>query len=290
MLRRSSIILFLVMILPLLRVDAYTVVMKNGKSMTGALISETAEGIVFKDETGLQFSLRKSGLDLEKMAEANKPPAPPVPPPLAPAEPAKAPPQPQTRMTNKPAKVYTQEDIDRLKEVDTSALLEPEVEDTGDPYANAMHSAGVIVGNVYGKCQSLAAQMVSVYDIAAGAGGDGNAAAQKFVAGVTGSTILGVVDADLEKLRSLRGRVAVPEPGDRRLPALDTLDQALKVIPDMRSMLAAPQILSTKDFEGRFNQMSNLINSLSMSLQQVEPVGGTPPEQPAPENEDQTDE
>jgi hypothetical protein len=63
--------------------ESYTVILKNGKTMQGQLLSETDDLIVFKDEQGLQFSLKKSVLDLEKMKVANETPAAsePVPPP-----------------------------------------------------------------------------------------------------------------------------------------------------------------------------------------------------------------
>lgn len=284
---RAAVMFSLMTILTLLRVEAYTVVMKNGKSMDGSLISETADGIVFRDDKGMQFSLKKSALDLEKMETANRPP-PPVAPP-SPVETAPAPQQSQTRKATRPAKVYTEDDIARLKGVSTDSLLEPGVEDTGDPYTNAMHSAGVLLADVYGKSQSLAAQMVSVYEIAESAGKDGNEAAEKFASGVTGSTILRAIDADLEKLRSLRDRITPLDPGDRRAKALDTLDQVLKTIPSMRSMLGPPHILSTRDFESRTNEMSNLLNRASMSLQAVEPAGGYPGEKIAPDD-DQSEE
>jgi hypothetical protein len=51
--------------------QGYTVVFKGGKTLEGMLISETADTVVFKDASGLQLSLKKKNLDLERMGELN---------------------------------------------------------------------------------------------------------------------------------------------------------------------------------------------------------------------------
>src|SRR5215471_5457602 len=57
--------------------ESYTVILKNGKILKGTLLSENDSIIVFKDDQGLQFSLKKSLLDLDKTREANEPPPEP---------------------------------------------------------------------------------------------------------------------------------------------------------------------------------------------------------------------
>src|SRR3990172_7813878 len=85
--------------------DAYTVVLKSGKVINGTLISESADAIVFKDDSGIQYSLKKSSLDLGKMEQANAPKT----------EPAQPEPTPEKPAEKKKAKVYTKEDVDALR-------------------------------------------------------------------------------------------------------------------------------------------------------------------------------
>jgi hypothetical protein len=83
---------------------AYTVVLKSGKIINGTLISETPESIVFKDDSGVQYSLKKSSLDTQKMEQANAPKTEP-----APAAPVEMP------VEKKKARTYTKEDLDALR-------------------------------------------------------------------------------------------------------------------------------------------------------------------------------
>src|SRR5688572_19554713 len=87
---------------------AYTVILKNGKSMNGVLVAETADVILFKDDAGIQYSLKKANLDLARMAEANAPKAEPVPPTM---DTTTAPEPPK-----KKGRVYTKEDVDALRD------------------------------------------------------------------------------------------------------------------------------------------------------------------------------
>jgi superfamily II DNA helicase RecQ len=93
---------------------AYDVVLKNGKTVHGSLISEDNEKISIKDKDGLVLNFKKSLIDLEKTSAANKP--------AAVAEPAKPAEQPQKESaeksapkTKKPARVYTDSDLYRLR-------------------------------------------------------------------------------------------------------------------------------------------------------------------------------
>ena len=66
------VVLFVLFTAVVYSAEPYTVILKNGKMMKGQLLSENDELIVFKDEQGLQYSLKKSLLDLEKMKETNE--------------------------------------------------------------------------------------------------------------------------------------------------------------------------------------------------------------------------
>src|SRR5262245_64468748 len=83
--------------------ESAIVVLKNGRIMTGTVVSENENLVVFKDDHGLQFSLKKSSIDLEKTKQANEPPA-------APVVPAAVTPPPAPK---KDVKVYGQNDLDR---------------------------------------------------------------------------------------------------------------------------------------------------------------------------------
>lgn len=287
MFKRSTTAAFLLLmtILPLLSAEAYTVVMKNGRTMKGTLISETADVIVLKDDTGVQLSLKKSFLDLAKMEEANKPAPAPVPAPALQTRPEPVTPPPQTRpgSPKKPARVYTDDDILRLKGFDTTGLLEPGVDDTGDPYINAMHSAAAIINDVLDRYQSLAAMAVSAYDISVSTGGDGNAAMQKFFKGDMAAMFLKAFDADAAKLNTLKGRVAGVE--DQGGAGGESLAQAVTVTENMRSMLITPHILaSSADFEAQVNDLSSQLANLGATMGSMLPAGvqpeETPPEEP----------
>ncbi|PWT89144.1 MAG: hypothetical protein C5B54_09430 [Acidobacteria bacterium] len=93
--------------------ESYTVILKNGKVLKGTLLSENDSIIVFKDDQGLQFSLKKSLLDLDKTRQANEPP------PEPPAVSNQATDQPGTVQTQTPpakkeAKVYTAADLNTV--------------------------------------------------------------------------------------------------------------------------------------------------------------------------------
>jgi hypothetical protein len=90
--------------------EAYTVVFKSGRTLDGTLISETASTILFKDASGIQVSLKKSLLNLDRMAELNAPQAAPA-TPSAPPEPAVAPVPATAKKPAKGQKVFTNADI-----------------------------------------------------------------------------------------------------------------------------------------------------------------------------------
>jgi hypothetical protein len=105
--RKTIPFLLLVFCFSLATAGAYTVVLKNGKMMTGTLVSETDQVILFKDDSGVQYSLKKMNLDLGKMSEANAPKVE-APPPVAPA------PSAETEIKKK-GRVYTKDDVENLR-------------------------------------------------------------------------------------------------------------------------------------------------------------------------------
>jgi len=105
--RKTIPFLLLLFCFSLASAGAYTIVLKNGKMMTGTLVSETDQVILFKDDSGVQYSLKKMNLDLGKMSEANAPKVE-APPPVA------APPTADTE-TKKKGRVYTKDDVENLR-------------------------------------------------------------------------------------------------------------------------------------------------------------------------------
>lgn len=96
---------------------AYHVILKNGKTFEGTLISDDAEKITIKDKDGLVLNFKKPSIDLEKTVEANKPVE--KPPAETPVEkPAAAEQKKDSTRVEKPKKsgrVYTANDLYRLR-------------------------------------------------------------------------------------------------------------------------------------------------------------------------------
>lgn len=164
----------LIAVIAVATVHGYTVITKSGKIMQGGtLISETADTIVFRDAKGLQFSLKKSSLDLDKMKTANAPPPPP-----ASKETANA----STEEPKKAAKVYTANDIEGLRAKygsstsgDTS--LSDDISAAGDSmtsqqYSGFLRRAGEQVQDVVSAMQELSSGMRTAWEVPVSTGQD----------------------------------------------------------------------------------------------------------------------
>jgi hypothetical protein len=95
---------------------AYSVILKNGKTFEGTLVTDDAEKITIKDKDGVVLNFKKPSIDLEKTAEANKPAEKPA------AEPPKETPAtekkdaaPKVNQPKKAGRVYTADDLYRLR-------------------------------------------------------------------------------------------------------------------------------------------------------------------------------
>ena len=91
---------------------SYELILNNGKTVQGTLLSEDDEKLSIKDKDGVILNFKKSIVDLQKTAEANRPVQEPVVAAKDPEKPAKAetPSKPK-----KPARVYEQSDVYRLR-------------------------------------------------------------------------------------------------------------------------------------------------------------------------------
>jgi hypothetical protein len=96
---------------------AYTVILKNGKTFDGTLVTDDAEKITIKDKDGVVLNFKKPSIDLEKTATANKPVEKPAqePPKEKPVAEEKKDSAPKAEKPKKPARVYTTTDLNRLR-------------------------------------------------------------------------------------------------------------------------------------------------------------------------------
>jgi hypothetical protein len=93
-------------------VFSYDVVLKNGKTIKGILLSENQDSFVIKDPSGLQMTFKKTNVDLEKTAAANRPPEKAATEKQSTEKKAES---SESDKAKKPAKVYTEDDISRLR-------------------------------------------------------------------------------------------------------------------------------------------------------------------------------
>lgn len=92
----TLLVITLCAILPI--AEAYDVVLKTGKVIHGTLVKEDNDAFVIKNANGIEFTLRKANVNLEKTTSANKPAG-----------------TPSSDQTKKPARVYTTDDIARVR-------------------------------------------------------------------------------------------------------------------------------------------------------------------------------
>jgi hypothetical protein len=106
----TLIILFLWIAVPIS--FSYELILKNGKTVQGTLISEDQEKISIKDKQGVILNFKKSIVDIQKTADANAPVEKPVVAAKETEKPAKVetPAKPK-----KPSRVYEQSDVYRLR-------------------------------------------------------------------------------------------------------------------------------------------------------------------------------
>ena len=116
---------------------AYQVILKNGKTVEGTFVTEDSEKISIKDKDGVLLNFKKSLIDSEKTAEANKPveQAPKVEKIEPPNSTQTAPAKPK-----RPARVYTANDLYRLR---NSLPLDNSGADIQQPSPDAGPSKGM---------------------------------------------------------------------------------------------------------------------------------------------------
>ncbi len=113
------IFLLLGMVMAVATASSYTIFLKNGKSVQGALVDETGEMIVLQDAFGIKMNFKKSNVDLEKTEVANQNTKPAESVTVSPAgkEPVSSGTKPagETAKPKAPARVITEEDLEKLR-------------------------------------------------------------------------------------------------------------------------------------------------------------------------------
>jgi hypothetical protein len=205
-----SIVLILLLTTLLFSDEIYTVILKNGKVMKGHLVSENGEMIVFKDAQGLQYSLKKSALDLEKMKGANTPPAP-VP---------------------EPVEVQVEETTEStVQPTQTNPLEEPQeppaiqnVSSDENPYAKSFHHAVSHLETTFQNVKSLLEGMMTAWEVNASTGRDPATALQEFKA-TKAATFTVLADSQIQKLDQLQEDLG--NPTSQYVSALQTFNNAV---------------------------------------------------------------
>ncbi|MCI0444674.1 hypothetical protein L0152_15890 [bacterium] len=200
--------------------ETYTVILKNGKMMKGYLLSENAEMIVFKDDKGLQYSLKKTVLDLEKMKEANVPPAPPVPEPVEVEPEVQTQPSPETSET-----APTEAPETAPVETPTPQAQQPITTPVDEnPYAKSLHETTAKLETAFETAKSLLDGMMTAWEVNASTGRDPAAALQEFRA-TKAATITALADSQLQTVDKLQENLG--NPPSQYVSALQTLNNAI---------------------------------------------------------------
>lgn len=210
MLKRLSFLFFVLGFTAWLFGGDYTVVLKNGKTMKGSLVSETADTVIFKDSSGVQYSLKKANLDLAKMTELNQPPK------------QETVPQAQTNQTEtpkKPAKTYTAEDIEKLREkygesaISGSGGGAEAVEMTPAEYLKELQGAASMLSDVTQTVGNFGNQLTSIAGVAQAKGTDPSETYTKFISGIATRSIMDQADRALEDIEKKKGELSAPPEG-----------------------------------------------------------------------------
>lgn len=195
--------------------ETYTVILKNGKVMKGHLLSENSELVVFKDDKGLQYSLKKTILDLDKMNEANMPPAPatrPIP------EPVEVAPEVQTQPTTETAETPPIETpVPQVQQSITAPADD-------NPYAKSLHDATSRLQTAFETAKSLLDGMMTAWEVNASTGRDPATALQEFKT-TKAATITVLADSQIQTVDKLQEGLGSPP--SQYVSALQTFNNAI---------------------------------------------------------------
>lgn len=215
---KSNILLFLFLAAVFASAESYTIILKNGKTMQGQLVSETDELIVFKDQQGLQYSLKKSSLDLEKMRVANQPP--PAPEPVPAPEEIQAPGQPEEETTPE-----TQSNTPSIQPSESHQVPDSQTADSeSNPYFVSLREASDKLQKTFDEIGSYLDAMTTAWEVNASTGRDPLAALREFKT-TKGSTQIVTIEASFQTLDNFKTKLS--DPPSQYSSALDLFNIAV---------------------------------------------------------------
>jgi hypothetical protein len=270
--------------------EAYTVIFKTGKVLQGTLISENEESIVFRDDHGIQYSLKKKSLDWDKMTETNSGP-PPTFVNIPPTSEKETPPLPPEN-TKKPSRVYTMKDIETLREKFSGVGTDSPKADvpivgtvTPEDYLSYLKDASARMGTAVTQLNSLLDGLATAWEVASSTGKDPSISIKEYKSGKAAGEILKTVNNLMSTLDSYKESLGENPPKEYEAAfqsftqSLDMLDEALNMIQQYDSK----QNMTT--FRNRITDMFNEIRPKIATLQTMEPavthVPAPPPEDEA---------
>jgi len=282
MLKRVTLLL-IVFCVGMTAANAYTVVLKNGKTLSGNLVSETEQMIIFKDDTGLQYSLKKANLDLEKMKEANAPKM--EPPPVAP--PAEAPQTPK-----KKARVYTKEDLEAIRSKYPELSIGEPVERpedyvdgklTTEAFLRRLQDGGSMIRESASSMTVVRDSILAAWEPAVSAKNDPREAVNGVLATSDSTAAIESVSTDLETLGTWQETMKAPP--DQYKEVYGTFVSAITALSEFHRLVREWYTLETPDnFRSKTSASQNQINTTLSGLQSVAPAPVAPAE-PAPSEE-----
>lgn len=253
--------------------EGYTVILKTGKVLQGTLIAETEESVVFKDASGIQYSLKKKLLDLEKMKEANTAPA------VVPSEPAE-PTDPMSKPvpSKKTSKVYTAKDIEALR--DKYGDIAPTSDDGGAPivgtvtrenYHKYLQDSGAHMGAVITQLSSLLDGMATAWEVASSTGRDPSASVTDYLSGKAATEILKEASSEMSTLESFKESLA--NPPKEFAPVLETFTTSLKRLQEGYDLIRKYDINQNMTvFRSRITGIFTEIRPAISTLQSAQPL------------------
>ncbi len=277
--------------------EGYTVVLKNGKVMTGTLISESADSVLFKDDSGTRYSLKKSSLDLNKMTEAN------AAQPVAASEPVtheETKPAPASQ-TKKKARVYTKDDIDRLKEKYGDMDIGEPIEDLADysepgvfipeAYARQLKEAGPRMTETMEELGTLTSSIFTNWEMASSTGGDPKNAVTEYLATESALGLKDSIASSIASLDDLQQRLSRAPKGYE--DGYKAFGDAVSGIRNYyNTAIGFGSIENSSFFKSRTDELAEQVRSQIAKLQSwnppqpVEKKSASPPQETAPQEEE----
>ena len=286
MLKRIPFIFFMLCV-AIATCSAYTVVMKKGKMMTGTVISETDQVLVFKDNSGVQYSLKKSSLDLDKMTQANAAKAPEPPPALE--QPAATPaPEP----SKKKARVYTKEDVDALRSKYPELSLGEPVENPEDfengvlkptAYGKRIQQGATAIGNNLETLKELRDGIATAWEVGASTNKNPADAINAILTGEKGAGIMKSVSDELSGLG--RTQESMTNPPQNLKENYDLYVQALSGLSDFQRGLR--EWNTFQDANAFRNRMGELEGQINVAVSRIQSSTPAEPAQTAPTEQQQ---